>query len=51
MGEYHGWHGFRRFSHARAIFHQPRWDVAGLVGLRPPYRRRLERSLRWLIHR
>jgi coniferyl-aldehyde dehydrogenase len=51
MGEYHGWHGFRRFSHARAVFRQTRLDVAGLVGLRPPYGRRLQRSLSLLIRR
>lgn len=49
MGAYHGEHGFRRFSHARAVYHQTRLDVAGWMGLRPPYGRRLERSLRWLL--
>jgi len=51
MGAYHGEHGFRRFSHARAVFHQTRFDVAGLVGLRPPYGARLERALKFLIRR
>jgi coniferyl-aldehyde dehydrogenase len=51
IGEYHGWHGFRRFSHARAVFRQTRLDVAGLVGLRPPYGKRLQQSLRLLLRR
>jgi coniferyl-aldehyde dehydrogenase len=51
MGAYHGEHGFRRFSHERAIFRQGRLDLAGLVGLRPPYGERLRRSLRVLIRR
>jgi coniferyl-aldehyde dehydrogenase len=51
MGAYHGEHGFRRFSHARAVFRQTRFDVAGLVGLRPPYGARLERALKFLIRR
>jgi coniferyl-aldehyde dehydrogenase len=51
MGEYHGWHGFRRFSHARAVLRQTRLDVAALVGLRPPYGKRLQQSLRLLIRR
>jgi coniferyl-aldehyde dehydrogenase len=51
MGAYHGEHGFRRFSHARAIFRQSRFDVAGLLGLRPPYGARIERVLRLLIRR
>jgi coniferyl-aldehyde dehydrogenase len=49
MGAYHGEHGFRRFSHARTVFRQTRLDVHGLVGLRPPYGRRAERVLKWLI--
>jgi coniferyl-aldehyde dehydrogenase len=49
MGAYHGEHGFRRFSHERTIFRQTRLDVHGLVGLRPPYGRRAERMLKWLI--
>jgi coniferyl-aldehyde dehydrogenase len=51
MGAYHGEHGFHRFSHARAVFRQTRFDVAGLVGLRPPYGVRLRRSLQLLIRR
>lgn len=35
MGAYHGFDGFKQFSHARAIYRQSRFDVAGL--LRPPY--------------
>ena len=51
MGAYHGEHGFHRFSHARAVFRQTRFDVAGLAGLRPPYGVRLRRSLQLLIGR
>jgi coniferyl-aldehyde dehydrogenase len=49
IGAYHGEHGFHRFSHARAVFRQTRFDVASLIGLRPPYGARLRRSLRLLI--
>jgi len=51
MGAYHGEHGFRRFSHARAVYRQTGLDVAGLLGLRPPYGPRLDRILRLLIRR
>ncbi len=51
MGAYHGEHGFLRFSHARAVFRQSRFDVAGILGLRPPYGAKLRRSLRFLIRR
>ncbi len=37
MGAYHGEAGFRTFSHARALYRQPRIDVAKLAGLKPPY--------------
>jgi coniferyl-aldehyde dehydrogenase len=51
MGAYHGEHGFRRFSHARAVLKQTPFDMAGLVGLRPPYGPRLRQSLRVLLRR
>jgi coniferyl-aldehyde dehydrogenase len=37
FGVYHGRDGFKTFSHAKAVFRQSRFDVAGLAGLRPPY--------------
>lgn len=37
MGAYHGPEGFRTFSHARAVYRQPRWNIARLAGLEPPY--------------
>jgi coniferyl-aldehyde dehydrogenase len=49
MGAYHGEHGFRRFSHERALFHQSRLDVSGWAGLRPPYGRRTRWVLRWFL--
>jgi acyl-CoA reductase-like NAD-dependent aldehyde dehydrogenase len=47
MGAYHGEAGFRTFSHARAVFHQSRINGSGLT--RPPYGRRIERLLGWLL--
>ncbi|AJP71457.1 coniferyl aldehyde dehydrogenase [Sphingomonas hengshuiensis] len=37
MGAYHGEAGFRTFSHARSVFQQSRLDVAKLAGMKPPY--------------
>jgi len=37
MGSYHGADGFRTFSHAKAVYSQPKIDVAKLAGLKPPY--------------
>ena len=51
MGGYHGEHGFHRFSHARAVLRQTRFDIAGLIGLRPPYGARLTAQPQLLIRR
>jgi len=51
MGAYHGEHGFKRFSHARAVLQQTGLDVQGLAGLRPPYGARARRVLKFLIRR
>ncbi len=37
MGSYHGTDGFRAFSHAKAVYKQPKLDVAKLAGFVPPY--------------
>ena len=37
MGSYHAIEGFREFSHARSVYHQPKIDIAKLGGLKPPY--------------
>jgi coniferyl-aldehyde dehydrogenase len=37
MGAYHGHDGFKTFSHARAVYRQPKIDIAKLAGLKPPY--------------
>lgn len=37
MGSYHAVEGFREFSHARSVYHQPKIDIAKLGGLKPPY--------------
>jgi coniferyl-aldehyde dehydrogenase len=45
MGNYHGVDGFRTFSHARAIYRQPKIDVAGLGGFKPPYGKTTAKTL------
>lgn len=46
MGGYHGIEGFRSFSHGRAIYTQPKINVAGLAGLMPPYGKATARTLK-----
>jgi coniferyl-aldehyde dehydrogenase len=45
MGAYHGEVGFKTFSHARAIYRQPKIDVAKLAGLKPPYGKATKRAV------
>jgi len=45
MGSYHGFDGFKTFSHAKAIYRQPKIDVAKLAGLMPPYGATLKKTL------
>ncbi|WP_241773089.1 coniferyl aldehyde dehydrogenase [Erythrobacter sp. SG61-1L] len=51
MGNYHGPEGFHAFSHTRAIYRQPRWDVAALSGLKPPYGAATRRALKMLLRK
>ncbi len=45
MGSYHGIDGFRRFSHAKAVFSQTKINVAEMAGLRPPYGEKTLKSI------
>ena len=45
IGSYHGPEGFREFSHARSVFTQTKLDVAGLGGLKPPYGKKILKTL------
>lgn len=45
MGNYHGLDGFRTFSHAKAIYRQPKMDLAGLAGFKPPYGAKTDKAL------
>ncbi len=49
MGAYHGIEGFRTFSHARSVYRQPKLDVAGLAGLKPPYGKATQRALKTML--
>ncbi len=45
FGAYHGFEGFKTFSHAKGVFRQSRIDVAGLAGLRPPYGGKIQKYI------
>ena len=44
-GSYHGHAGFLEFSHPRAVFDQTSVDVFKMIGLKPPYGKRLDKFL------
>ncbi|MEP3420804.1 MAG: coniferyl aldehyde dehydrogenase [Erythrobacter sp.] len=44
IGSYHAIEGFREFSHARAVYHQPKIDIAKLGGFKPPYGKSTEKA-------
>jgi coniferyl-aldehyde dehydrogenase len=45
MGAYHGYDGFKTFSHAKSVYRQPKFDIAGLAGMRPPYGKNTRKSI------
>jgi coniferyl-aldehyde dehydrogenase len=47
MGSYHGYEGFRTFSHAKGVFTQSRLNAVSLM--RPPYGKLFERMLGLLL--
>ena len=46
MGAYHGYDGFKTFSHAKAIYRQSRFNVAKLGGMLPPYGPATEKTIK-----
>lgn len=45
MGNYHGYDGFRTFSHPRAVFKQTGLDLMSLAGMLPPYGDKCQKQL------
>ena len=45
MGAYHGFDGFKTFSHAKAIYRQTGFNIAKLSGMLPPYNKTTEKSI------
>ena len=40
MGSYHGYDGFKEFSHAKAVYKQSKLNLMKLAGLVPPYKKK-----------
>ena len=43
MGSYHGYDGFKEFSHAKAVYKQTKINLMKLAGLVPPYKKKEEK--------
>ena len=44
MGSYHGYDGFKEFSHAKSIYKQTRINLNKLAGLVPPYKSKTDKA-------
>ena len=42
MGSYHGFDGFKTFSHTKSIYTQSKMDIAGMTGMSPVRNREVE---------
>jgi len=51
MGNYHGFDGFKTFSHSRAVYHQTKINMIKLAGMLPPYGAKCEAQLKRMIKR
>jgi coniferyl-aldehyde dehydrogenase len=51
MGAYHGYDGFREFSHRKSVYHQIKKEIAPLRMLRPPFGAGIARILSMQIRR
>ena len=45
MGSYHGFEGFKTFSHARSVYKEGKVDLAKLAGMLPPYSGKTDKLL------
>ena len=44
MGSYHGYDGFKEFSHAKSVYKQTKINLNKLAGLVPPYKTKLDKT-------
>ncbi|MEM9152838.1 MAG: aldehyde dehydrogenase family protein, partial [Cyanobacteria bacterium P01_F01_bin.3] len=49
MGAYHGFEGFKTFSHAKSIYKQTKLNVAKLGGMLPPYGATTEKTIKMQV--
>lgn len=45
IGNYHGYDGFKTFSHARTVLRHPKLSIERLIGLIPPYGKKIRSTI------
>lgn len=51
MGNYHGFDGFKTFSHAKGVFSQTKMNMMKLSGMIPPYGEKTDKTLEFMLKR
>ena len=49
MGCYHGFDGFKTFSHTKSIYTQSNMDIAGMTGMSPPFNQKTENTIKQML--
>lgn len=49
MGSYHGFDGFKTFSHTKSIYSQAKMDIAAMTGMSPPFNQKTERTIKQML--
>jgi coniferyl-aldehyde dehydrogenase len=49
MGAYHGFDGFKTFSHAKSIYKQSNFDVATMTGMCPPFNEKTRKTIKQML--
>jgi len=49
MGAYHGFDGFKAFSHNKAIYKQTKLDVGNMIGMAPPFNDKTENTIKQML--
>ena len=51
MGNYHGFDGFKTFSHAKGVFYQSKMNMMKFSGMIPPYGEKTDKTLEFMLKR
>ncbi len=51
MGRYHGYEGFMEFSHMKPVLYHPQFSIGRLLGIVPPYSKRLKYMVKFQLWR